>query len=209
MCCSNSPPLFILDGLAKWSPWGRWGTCSVTCGGGRRIRRRTCVRTSITVQCTGRPVDIQKCGRTPCPGVQSYPVYLFGVFVGLHLCFCAVFTTAKCQRVCTEGRPSEDCSRCVCDGHMLQGDVHSVTGVPVAGASVALASHPKVVSARTDAEGQFRLTGVCSSSSALITIRKEKFVPVTVSTYSNTTGLSWLHAVLRSAGECIEIKTCR
>ncbi|XP_069551022.1 cartilage intermediate layer protein 1 [Brachyistius frenatus] len=159
---------------AKWGPWGRWGRCSVTCGGGRRIRRRTCVRTSATVQCTGRPVEIQKCGKSPCPAV-------------------------KCQRVCTEGRPSEDCSRCVCEGHVLHGDVHTVTGVPVAGAWVALASHPKIIRTRTDAKGQFRLTGVCSASSTLIIIRKEKFVPITVSTSSNTTGLSWLRAVLRSA----------
>ncbi|MEQ2174765.1 hypothetical protein GOODEAATRI_011268 [Goodea atripinnis] len=53
---------------AKWSPWGPWGSCSVTCGGGRRTRRRNCVRTSETVQCAGRPAEIQKCGRSPCPG---------------------------------------------------------------------------------------------------------------------------------------------
>ncbi|XP_026014939.1 cartilage intermediate layer protein 1 [Astatotilapia calliptera] len=158
---------------AKWSPWGPWGSCSVTCGGGRRIRRRTCVRTSATVQCVGRPVEIQKCGKTPCP--------------------------AKCQYVCTEGHPSEDCSHCVCKGHILHGDIHSVTGVPVAGAFVSLASHPKVIRARTDAMGHFKLLGICSSSPTLITIRKEKFAPITVSTSSNTTGMSWVRAILRSA----------
>ncbi|XP_034439383.1 cartilage intermediate layer protein 1 [Hippoglossus hippoglossus] len=158
---------------AKWSPWGRWGTCSVTCGGGRRIRRRTCARSSVTVQCTGRPVDAQKCGKSPCP--------------------------ARCQLVCTDGRPSEDCSRCVCVGHVLHGEVHSVTGAPVAGVYVALASEPKVVLARTDAKGQFKLEGVCSSSSTSIAIRKEKFVPITVSTFSNATGLSQVRVVLKSA----------
>uniref|UniRef100_A0A3Q3MKV2 Cartilage intermediate layer protein 2 n=1 Tax=Labrus bergylta TaxID=56723 RepID=A0A3Q3MKV2_9LABR len=161
--CSNPP---------KWSPWGRWGTCSVTCGGGRRIRRRTCVRDSAPVHCAGRPVEIQKCGKGQCP---------------------------KCQIVCTEGRPSEDCSRCVCEGHVLHGEVHTVTNVPVVGAWVALANQPKVIRARTDAKGRFRLPGVCSSSSTLISIRKEKFAPITVSTSSNTTGLSWVHAVLKSA----------
>uniref|UniRef100_A0A672YXL4 Cartilage intermediate layer protein 2 n=1 Tax=Sphaeramia orbicularis TaxID=375764 RepID=A0A672YXL4_9TELE len=123
--CSNYHVRFQCP-PAKWGPWGRWGTCSVTCGGGRRIRRRTCVRTSETVQCKGRPAEVQKCGKSPCPG-------------------------------------TEDCSRCVCDGHMVRGDVHSVTGVPVAGAWVALANQPKVIRARTDAKGQFRLPGVCSS----------------------------------------------
>lgn len=79
-----------------------------------------------------------------------------------------------------------------------------MTGVPVAGAWVALASQPKVVLARTDVKGQFRLTGACSSSSTLISIRKEKFAPVTVASASNTTGISWVHAVLKSAGKCIK-----
>ncbi|XP_068176409.1 cartilage intermediate layer protein 1 [Antennarius striatus] len=165
--CSNPPC------TAEWGPWGQWGSCSVTCGGGRRIRRRTCIRTSLTVQCSGRPGEIQKCGKSPCP--------------------------AKCQRMCIEGSPNDDCSLCVCDSHVVVGEVRSVTGVPVARASVVLASQPKIILARTNAKGQFRLTGVCSSSSTLISIRKEKFAPVTVSTFSNTTGLSWVQAVLKSA----------
>ncbi|XP_037626566.1 cartilage intermediate layer protein 1 [Sebastes umbrosus] len=165
--CSNPPC------TAKWNRWGRWGTCSATCGGGRRIRRRTCARSSATVECTGRPVEIQKCGKSPCP--------------------------AKCQLVCTEGRPNEDCSRCTCDDHVVHGEVHSVTGAPVGGAWVALASHPKVIRALTDAKGQFRLTGICSSSSTLISIKKDKFTPITISTSSNTTGSSWVRAVLKSA----------
>lgn len=163
------------------------------------------MRTSPTVQCTGRPVEIQKCGKSPCPGV--FRVHRSGVFLNAqptlsalsHLCL--LFSTAKCQRVCIEGHPSEDCSRCVCEGHVLHGEVQSVTGVPVAGAWVALASQPKVIRARTDAKGQFLLKGVCSSSSTLISIRKEKFSPITVSTFGNTTGLSWVQAVLKSAGE--------
>ncbi|XP_056132845.1 cartilage intermediate layer protein 1 [Lampris incognitus] len=158
---------------AKWSPWGRWGACSVTCGGGRRIRRRTCVRTSLTVQCVGRPAELQKCGRHPCP--------------------------AKCQTVCTEGRPSEDCSQCVCDGQVLQGEVYSVTGVPLAGASVAMANSPKVILARTDTKGQFRLPGVCSSSPTQLSIRKEKFAPAVASSSSKTTGISWVRVTLKSA----------
>uniref|UniRef100_A0A667X915 Cartilage intermediate layer protein 2 n=1 Tax=Myripristis murdjan TaxID=586833 RepID=A0A667X915_9TELE len=164
--CSNYHVRFQCPPGTKWSPWGRWGTCSATCGGGRRIRRRTCVRSSMTVQCVGRPVEIQKCGKSPCPGT----------------------------RVCTEGHPSEDCSRCVCDSHVLVGEVYSVTGVPVAGARVALANRPKIIRARTNVKGQFRLPGICSSSSTLLSIRKEKFAPADVSTSSNTTGLSWVRA---------------
>lgn len=167
------------------------------------------MRTSVTVQCTGRPVEVQKCGKAPCPGMQSLcykslNTFLYvSAFIGLCSHFCVNLSAAKCQNMCPEGHPSEDCSRCVCDGHILRGQVHSVTGVPVAGAWVALASQPKVIHAHTDAKGQFRLTGVCSSRSTLISISKEKFAPIAVSTSSNTTGLSWVHAVLKSAGECL------
>ncbi len=134
---------------------------------------------------------------------KSHIIFLYiGVFISLCSRLCVFLPTAKCQRVCSEGRPSEDCNRCVCDGHVLHGEIHSVTGVPVAGAWVALASQPKMIRARTDAKGQFRLTGVCSSSSTSIFIRKEKFAPITVSISSNTTGLSWVRAVLKTAGEC-------
>jgi len=117
-------------------------------------------------------------------------------------CLCLFRPTAKCQLVCSEGRPSDDCSRCTCDDHVLRGEVLGVTGVPVANARVALDREPKVIRALTDAKGQFRITGICSLSSTSIAIRKEKFAPITVSAVSNGTGSSWLRAVLRSAGEC-------
>lgn len=175
----------------------------MTCGGGRRVRRRTCVRNSVAVQCSGRPVDVQKCGKAPCPGSPTvccknhkYP----SAFVPC-LCFFINLSTAKCQHMCSEGRPSEDCSRCVCNTHVLYGEVHSVTGVPVAGAQVALASQPKVILARTNAKGQFRLTGICSSSATLISISKDKFAPIAIPSSSNATGLSWVRTTLKSAGK--------
>lgn len=103
--------------------------------------------------------------------------------------------------MCAEGFPSEDCIQCVCDGHVLQGEVRSVTGAPVAEATVSLADHPKVALAQTDAAGHFSLPGVCSSSPTLLHVRKDRFSPVTVSTASNATGLSWVRAVLASTGE--------
>ena len=32
--------LILVDG--KWSRWGKWGTCSVSCGRGIQTRTRTC-----------------------------------------------------------------------------------------------------------------------------------------------------------------------
>lgn len=165
------------------------------------------MRTSGTVRCTGRPVEIQKCGKSPCPGTVRRAWADKGLTFSFLFMFVLIsplptLSTAKCQLVCVEGRPSEDCSRCTCDDHVLHGEVRAVTGVPVAEAWVALDSQPKVIRALTDAKGQFRLEGICSSSSTLISIRKEKFTPVTVSTSSNGTAWSWVRAVLRSAGGC-------
>ncbi|XP_036377522.1 cartilage intermediate layer protein 1 [Megalops cyprinoides] len=158
---------------AKWSPWGPWGACSVTCGRGRRVRKRTCVRSSDKVQCVGRPAEVQKCGKSPCPVV--------------------------CQRVCPEGHPSEDCSHCVCEGHLLQGEVLSLTGVPVSGARISLASQPKLIRAQTDARGLFKLPGFCPSNQTLINIQREKYAPLTIPTHSNSTRTSWVRAVMMSS----------
>ncbi|XP_061093778.1 cartilage intermediate layer protein 1 [Conger conger] len=158
---------------ADWSPWGPWTTCSVTCGRGRRVRRRTCQKTSVTVHCPGRPVELQKCGKAPCP--------------------------AACQRVCSEGRPSSDCSRCVCEGHVLRGEVKGSTGVPVSGARITLDGQDELVRARTDARGLFTVPGVCSRAPTLVTFQREKFAPVTMPTSSNSTGTSWVQAVMMSS----------
>lgn len=124
--------------------------------------------------------------------------------VGVYVYVCV--SAANCKRECPKGRPSEDCSRCVCEGHVLQGEVLSMSGVPVAGARIALASQPKIIHARTDSKGLFRLPGVCSSSPTQLYIHKEKFAPITASTSSNSTGSSWVRAVLKSAGESRLIK---
>lgn len=106
-----------------------------------------------------------------------------------------------CQRVCQEGRPSDDCSRCVCEGHQLHGEVLSATGVPVAGARVALASQPNLIRARTNTKGLFKMPGVCSGSKTLLIVSKEKFAPLTVATFNNGSKTSWVHAILKSSGE--------
>ncbi|KAG5850719.1 hypothetical protein ANANG_G00085430 [Anguilla anguilla] len=158
---------------ADWSPWGPWSVCSVTCGKGRRVRRRTCLRSSVSVQCVGHSAELQKCGKPPCPAV--------------------------CQRVCSEGRPSDDCSRCVCKGHLLRGEVKGTTGVPVSGARITLDSQPELVLAQTDARGLFTVPGVCSGTPTLVSIQREKFSPVAVTTSSNSTGTSWVRVVMKSS----------
>uniref|UniRef100_A0A8C6WKY4 Cartilage intermediate layer protein 2 n=1 Tax=Neogobius melanostomus TaxID=47308 RepID=A0A8C6WKY4_9GOBI len=159
----------------KTSDWSLFGTtlaCLTI-----KVRRRTCVKNSPTVQCTGRPAEMQKCGKIPCPGRWKMWDLTNTIIIG---------------------RPNDDCSRCVCQGHVLRGEVHSVTGVPVSGAWVALAGQPKVILARTNSKGHFQLPDICSTSSTLLSIRKEKFAPLTVAAASNTTGISVLLKITKS-----------
>lgn len=110
-----------------------------------------------------------------------------------------------CKLDCTVGRPSKDCGYCICQGQTLHGEVFSVTGVPVTGATVALASQTKIIRAQTDTQGQFKIDGLCSSPDTKVIVSKEKFAPVTVPVFNNSTGTFWVRAILRSSGN--EIST--
>ncbi|KAG7327559.1 hypothetical protein KOW79_009165 [Hemibagrus wyckioides] len=158
---------------AKWNEWGKWSTCSVTCGKGRRTRRRTCNKSSDTIRCKGRPVEVQKCGNTPCP--------------------------VACQLVCPEGHPDKECSHCICEGQTLRGEILSVTGVPVSGASVAVADQPNVIRAQTDDNGLLKIHGMCSGPETQLLISKEKFAPATVPVFRNSSKNLWVRAFLRSS----------
>ena len=62
---------------AQWSQWGRWTTCSKTCGIGKRIRRRLCINPGLEIgdrYCTqlypkgyGREQE-RNCNIIECPG---------------------------------------------------------------------------------------------------------------------------------------------
>ncbi|XP_034312530.2 SCO-spondin isoform X1 [Magallana gigas] len=55
-----------VDGL--WLSWGGWGTCNVTCGGGTRLRNRTCDGPYFGGKsCEGEEEDSSSCNDFPCP----------------------------------------------------------------------------------------------------------------------------------------------
>lgn len=111
------------------------------------------------------------------------------------------FVIVACKRVCPGGRPNKDCSYCICDGQTLHGEVFTVTGVPVANATVALASQAKVIRAHTDAKGQFKIERLCTNPQTQVIIRKDKFAPITLPVSINSTDELWVRAVLRSSGK--------
>ncbi|XP_023559876.1 hemicentin-1 [Octodon degus] len=86
--CNNPPPSFggsycggaetqmrvcnerhcPVDG--RWSPWGSWSACSVSCGGGTRQRTRDCsdpVPQYGGSKCEGSDIQSDFCNTDPCP----------------------------------------------------------------------------------------------------------------------------------------------
>lgn len=54
-----------------WSSWSLWSSCSVTCGGGRQSRVRTCTNPAPAnggKDCKGASSETQACGTKLCPG---------------------------------------------------------------------------------------------------------------------------------------------
>ncbi|XP_048850381.1 adhesion G protein-coupled receptor B1-like isoform X2 [Brienomyrus brachyistius] len=52
----------------KWQPWGSWGSCSRSCGGGSQLRRRFCSGPFFGgVPCPGNREEQRRCNEKRCP----------------------------------------------------------------------------------------------------------------------------------------------
>ena len=53
---------FTVNG--KWTKWGLWSVCSVSCGVGVNVRRRSCTNPAPAFggnNCTGESMDVKDC----------------------------------------------------------------------------------------------------------------------------------------------------
>ncbi|XP_060702491.1 cartilage intermediate layer protein 1 isoform X2 [Hemiscyllium ocellatum] len=157
---------------AHWTAWGPWSACSVSCGTGHILRRRSCVQTPERTTCIGRPVEVQKCSHTPC---------------------------AVCQHVCTVGHVNEECNGCVCDRHVLLGTVHSANGVPISRSRIAMEDQPHLTVAMSNKSGFFKIPGICANNRTRLLVESAKFAPSVFQAVQNGTESSVVKAVLERA----------
>ncbi|KAF6026039.1 Hmcn1 [Bugula neritina] len=68
-----------------WTPWGEWGACSVTCGGGGQRRYRTCETKNIqghhseaVNHCTGSSYRKRRCNTQCCPYISAKQLHWRG-----------------------------------------------------------------------------------------------------------------------------------
>ncbi|OXU28754.1 hypothetical protein TSAR_006189 [Trichomalopsis sarcophagae] len=69
------PPQSLGPQRGVWSGWGPWNACSRPCGGGFKMRRRTCEsqgRKDSNVECVGCNFQIEDCNSHACPDTRRY-----------------------------------------------------------------------------------------------------------------------------------------
>ena len=73
-----------VDGI--WNQWGKWGECTVTCGGGIRLRQRTCDGPYFNgTDCIGSENDTEICETDLCPSkTMRLRVYTKILFSNTH-----------------------------------------------------------------------------------------------------------------------------
>lgn len=59
----------VVDG--RWTRWGDWEQCSLTCGGGVQVSRRSCTDPAPAFEganCEGDSLRSRSCNEEECPG---------------------------------------------------------------------------------------------------------------------------------------------
>ncbi|XP_044139100.1 cartilage intermediate layer protein 1 [Bufo gargarizans] len=136
-----------------WSEWSPWSACSARCGSnGMQVRRRTCLAEDHWQDhCNGPTEEGRMCTGALC---------------------------TVCNLSCPMGKASADCSVCECKNQILYGTVTLPDGAPAAGVNVYVISKKPRVKAVSDAQGHFRVVGLCPNSTLQLKLEKYSVVNV-------------------------------
>ncbi|XP_060561874.1 cartilage intermediate layer protein 1-like [Ruditapes philippinarum] len=133
----------------KWTTWGPWESCGVSCGGGFQSRTRSCSKAeSSDIDCIGTSFQEKTCNEWKCP-VSSKML--------------------DCSRVCDVGVLDDDCDICFCDGEVVSGRVLAVdTSNPVSNAVFYWSSSPTKNLGESSSTGLFTLENMCPESELIV-----------------------------------------
>ena len=72
----------LVDGA--WTPWSAWSSCTVSCGGGKQTRGRTCTDPSPAhggALCVGDENESKACNTIQCEGIYRYLCHFLSTLV--------------------------------------------------------------------------------------------------------------------------------
>ncbi|XP_055997297.1 properdin-like isoform X2 [Ostrea edulis] len=118
-----------VDGVL--SAWSVWTPCSVTCGGGSKVRSRACIGPQHNGKnCTGSLYEMNNCSHTPCPTpltstptAQSTTTHQQTSLAGKPCPSCDQFLTCVWNQTCSA---SETCMVRAVTGHGFQFTIHCI-----------------------------------------------------------------------------------
>ncbi|XP_069815842.1 SCO-spondin-like [Dendropsophus ebraccatus] len=111
----------------NWSVWSDWTDCTKSCGGGVRLRSRTCTNPTPSGgedYCEGPSTEMEACQLLPCPESPS-PTSNCSAITGSMYSSC----TPACPRSCDEVIITQQCSeRCLPGCHCPPGKLLAANG---------------------------------------------------------------------------------
>ncbi|XP_067873752.1 cartilage intermediate layer protein 1 [Heterodontus francisci] len=181
---------------SSWSQWSVWGPCTAACEQtGVQIRRRTCSihNQNQEQQCPGPLEEGRMCKGPACEITPSTATRSLNIPMKSS----EEEQQAGCELRCTMGRVNAECSRCMCEEHLLYGSVHLQDGAPASKATVHLWGNSDKVLTVCDTKGKFRIPGLCPDGKTALKIKKAYYGTAVVTLSVNNSKMSTIEVKLK------------
>ncbi|GCC38455.1 hypothetical protein chiPu_0016969 [Chiloscyllium punctatum] len=178
-----------------WSQWSDWGSCTAACEEtGVQLRHRTCSTDNQNKEqlCPGPVEEGRICKGTACittPAASSKSLKIPRESKEEQ--------QPGCKLRCTMGRVNAECSRCMCEEHLLHGSVHLQDGAPASQATVQLWGDSDQILTVCDEKGKFRIPGLCPDGKTVLKIMKSHYGTVLHTLSINNSKISTIEVKLK------------